>query len=1133
MGLRAQVPNRGCGTIVPSAQYDSLFQQKVIDYLNANSALDKAQTTYQIPVIIHVIHNGQAVGTFPNLAQGQINSQIQVLNDDYAGIGFNSANYPANAFQSYATNTVITAASKDGSGRIGISNTGITFCLALKDSLGNTLPEPGIERLHWNTISGASDPASFASSSTFMTHMNNTVKPATIWNPSKYLNIWISDVNASAGLLGFSVFPPLSGLSGISGTGTATTDGLWCWAKVFGSQNIFPSGIYSLPYNYGRTTTHELCHYFGIRHIWGDASCATDYCNDTPAQQGASYGSQTYPYLPNNCPTNSPPTGAEGVMFMNFADYTDDVAMYMFTDEQKARMQTAMLNSPYRKFLGTHGLCSTGAATVVANFSISPSVIFQGQSVSITDLSTTTSPPITSWNYFSAASTVTTSTLQNPSFTFNTSGIHTISLTITSAGTNASTTKTLQVNACPIPTVNVNTINASCAGLCNGSASMVSNGGAPFAYSWTPSVSSSSVATGLCAGSYTCVITNSCGVSVTKLVNITSPPSLIVNINVAGAPACLGSAVNLTSSISGGSPAYIYNWSTGSNLSAITVTPTVMPVTVFSLTVTDTQGCSASKTVSITVNPIPSITVTPANQTICSGKTATVSLSGAQNYTTNPGAITLSTFTVSPASTTVYTVTGITQFGCVGTKRDTIKVVTPPTIFSNVSSNTVCLGSVITFSNSGGSSYTLSPSALTGNVINVAPSTLGTIIFTVSGTGPFGCINTKTIGISVFSLPSVSITPGSTTICSGKPLLLTASGASSYTWAGSGTVSGSISVSPTVNTTYSVIGRSANGCDNSASSSVNVVPQPIVSINSPSTNVCFGYTMTATANGANNYQWSTGATTNTILIQPFATSVYSVIGNNNGQCSDTAFLSITVLPLPTVSASVSSTMACVGQTIALSASGNAVNYYWQPIGLFGQNHIVQVPGPTTYTVYGQGSNGCGYFSSVFVDTQSGSSVIPVVTPSVVCAGDSVVLTVVGGTVPSWSANIVPNTNVVLPVANSSYTVNATDVNGCTSDIIFNVVLNSNCDVIVYTGFTPNGDGINDYLVIDNIEKYPNNNVDIYNRWGNKVFSTSKYDNINNHWDGKQNGKAVTAGTYFYIIETKDGMKKGWVELTGK
>ena len=144
LNLKAQLPNRGCGTSTPDAQYDYLFQQKVLDYLNSNSLVNKVQANYQIPVIIHVIHNGQTVGAFPNLAQGQLNSQITVLNDDYAGIGFNSGIYPPTAFQIYATNTGIAAASKDGLGRIGISNTGITFCLALKDSLGNFLPEPEV-----------------------------------------------------------------------------------------------------------------------------------------------------------------------------------------------------------------------------------------------------------------------------------------------------------------------------------------------------------------------------------------------------------------------------------------------------------------------------------------------------------------------------------------------------------------------------------------------------------------------------------------------------------------------------------------------------------------------------------------------------------------------------------------------------------------------------------------------------------------------------------------------------------------------------------------------------------------------------------------------------------------------------
>ena len=91
-----------------------------------------------------------------------------------------------------------------------------------------------------------------------------------------------------------------------------------------------------------------------------------------------------------------------------------------------------------------------------------------------------------------------------------------------------------------------------------------------------------------------------------------------------------------------------------------------------------------------------------------------------------------------------------------------------------------------------------------------------------------------------------------------------------------------------------------------------------------------------------------------------------------------------------------------------------------------------------------------------------------------------------------------------------------------------------CLITVYNGFTPDGDGINDNWIIENIENFPNNTVTIFNRWGNKIWSTSNYDNAANRWDGKnQNGMTLPSGTYFYVIEIDGGVKKGWVELTGK
>jgi hypothetical protein len=148
---------------------------------------------------------------------------------------------------------------------------------------------------------------------------------------------------------------------GVPNNSTDTTDGIWCFAKVIGSNNLFPSGIYGSPLVEGRTLTHEVGHYLGLRHIWGDGACATDYCDDTPPAAAQNIGStSSYPLNVGTCssPTNSP----DGEMFMNFMDYPRDPYKYMFTTDQTTRMQTAMLNSPYRNQLGTHGLCSAPLA---------------------------------------------------------------------------------------------------------------------------------------------------------------------------------------------------------------------------------------------------------------------------------------------------------------------------------------------------------------------------------------------------------------------------------------------------------------------------------------------------------------------------------------------------------------------------------------------------------------------------------------------------------------------------------------------------------------------------------------------------------------------------------------------------
>ncbi len=363
--LSSEQPQPFCATPIPDQQWEAEFSKLVVQ-TKAQQSTNKQQALYTIPVIIHVIHGGQSVGTYPNLANGQLVSQIQSLNYDFGGIGYNSSFYPLSAFTSYALNQSLSASNLDLINRVKIADCNIQFCLATKDTLGNTLAEPGIERINYNTR-GWNNPATITGATNFQNYVNGTIKPQTIWNVSKYLNIWVTDENINSNnLLGYATFPPLSGLTGLTSFfGTRNTDGFWCYARAFGSSAIYPTGTYYQNYTFGRTCTHEIGHWLGLRHIWGDGTCATDYCDDTPPARSSNFNSIfTYPYRVGSCTGNSP----DGEMPMNFMDYTNDNAKYMFTTDQAIRMQTAMLNSPYRKFLCTHNLCSVTKVSANAKF---------------------------------------------------------------------------------------------------------------------------------------------------------------------------------------------------------------------------------------------------------------------------------------------------------------------------------------------------------------------------------------------------------------------------------------------------------------------------------------------------------------------------------------------------------------------------------------------------------------------------------------------------------------------------------------------------------------------------------------------------------------------------------------------
>jgi len=303
--LRAKTPGS------PSlADYENWLQPKIAQYLN-NTSSQRGRQVYTIPVVVHVIHNGEAVGSGRNISQAQVNSQIAVLNEDFRRLNTDAAN-TLSQFLPVAADIEI------------------EFCPAQVDPNGNILTEPGIHRYNGGQTSWTST-----------TTIDNTLKPATVWDPNRYFNIWTVDFGGN-GLLGYAQFPQGSGLAGMpTGTQNANSDGIVIYYRAFGRVGNVQS-----PYNLGRTATHEAGHWLGLRHIWGDGNCADDYCADTPPASSSSSGCQLTRQSCNNLN-----------MVQNYMDYSNDACTNIFTQNQKTRMVTTLLNATRRTSLLTSTVC--------------------------------------------------------------------------------------------------------------------------------------------------------------------------------------------------------------------------------------------------------------------------------------------------------------------------------------------------------------------------------------------------------------------------------------------------------------------------------------------------------------------------------------------------------------------------------------------------------------------------------------------------------------------------------------------------------------------------------------------------------------------------------------------------------
>lgn len=266
-----------------------------------------SETVITIPTVVHVLYNTSG----ENISDAQIQSQIDILNEDFRRLNADASNTPTDF--------------------LGVAaDVRVEFCLATEDPNGN--PTTGITRTYTSKTSFG-----------YNTDMKyNSSGGKDIWNRNQYLNIWVCDIPS---LLGYAQFPG----------GSAATDGVVVNYLAFG--NI--GNLYS-NFALGRTATHEVGHWLNLYHIWGDGGCSVDdNVTDTPVAGYANYNGSpcTYPG------GDSCPSSPGNDMFQNYMDYSDDVCMNLFTEGQKSRMRALFEPGGFRESLLSSGGCGISTNT--------------------------------------------------------------------------------------------------------------------------------------------------------------------------------------------------------------------------------------------------------------------------------------------------------------------------------------------------------------------------------------------------------------------------------------------------------------------------------------------------------------------------------------------------------------------------------------------------------------------------------------------------------------------------------------------------------------------------------------------------------------------------------------------------
>jgi gliding motility-associated-like protein len=681
-----------------------------------------------------------------------------------------------------------------------------------------------------------------------------------------------------------------------------------------------------------------------------------------------------------------------------------------------------------------------------------------------------------------------------PTITVTAPGIYSVTVTNT---TGCSATDSVRVIAGLAPPLTLqDTIS-----ICNGQ-SVTIDAGNYATYRWSNNATTRTISV-TTAGTYSVTVTSTDGCTSTGSVRVRTGTNPVLQLQdtvvICGGQTTTLDAGNYTS----------YRWSTGASTRTIRITN---PGT-YRITVTNATGCSASDSTQV-VTSTPPVLQLQDSVALCNGQNTTLDAGSFAAYRWSTGA---TTRTINVATGGVYSVTVSNTAGCTAT--DSVRVLISPVLnIALPDTVSICNGQNATLDAGVFASYQWSNGATTRTI---TINNLGIYRVTVTNATCTATDSVQVLASNTLFMPL----PDTAILCIGQNRVLDAGAFTTYRWS-TGATTRSITV--TTAGVYKVTVTNSGGCTGADSVRVQAAPIPQIQL-ADTILICNGENELLDAGIFSSYRWSTGATTRSINVS--ITGNYSVTVTNADGCTAADTVRVQADSDFTVKIENDTLTVCQGNSLQLRAS-SADTYQWIDTSrtlnaLNLRNPIAQPRTTTAYTLLATGTCGTDTVQAVvqvrpFAGTAGQDTTIR--------SGTVLELYASGGIAYFWQLSEYPVSNPSIPNPKTQpkdttfYIVQIIDSSGCQKLDTIRVFVDDNpLNIVAVNLITPNGDGKNDVLEFEGLDKQPGTNIlKVFNRWGDQVYQKINYQKDDERFDGTRNGKPLPAGNYYYVLSFKEG-----------